>query len=147
MPQQSVELVLDALATRLKAITGIRDVDSFQPATLRQLPRIVLHYLDSPWALSPGRNEIAHTIQIEVIVAPLADVRRSRREAVKFIDDVKNGLFDKNLGGGLELIPEPNQTTIGSEGSQAMRNVVYNEETYLAAIIIIRAIEITGEDF
>ena len=146
MPQQEVDKVLDALATRLKKIEGIRDVDAFRPASLKQLPRIVLHYLDSPWVLSPGRNEIHHTIQIDVILAPLSDVRRARREASGFIRDVKAQLFD-TANGGLELIDSPNQTTIGSEGSQAVRNVIYDENPYLAAVVIIRAIEITGEDF
>lgn len=146
MAQQEVDKVLDAVAKRLKKIDGIKDVDSFRPASLSQLPRIVLHYLDSPWVLSPGRNEVHHTIQIDVILAPLSDVRRARREATRFIRDVKAQLFDK-ANGGLELIDPPNQTTVGSEGSQAIRNVVYDENLYLAAIVIMRAIEITGEDF
>ena len=143
MPEQEVDVVLDALAVRLNKIEGILDVDKYRPASLRQLPRIVLLYLDSPWSLAPGgRNEIAHTIEINVIVAPLGDFRRAREKAAGFIRDVKAELWSN-----LELVAAPNQTTIGSEGSQAMRNVLYDETTYLAAIIIIRAIEITGEDF
>lgn len=142
MPQQEVDVVLDAIATRLKNVTGIRDVDAFRPASLRQLPRVVLHYLDSPFELSPSRHEIRHTIQIDVIVAPLSDTRRARREAIRFVKDVKAELFSP-----LELIAAPNQTTIGSQGSQAIRNVIYDENPYLAAIIIVRAIEITGETF
>ncbi len=142
MAEQEVDVVLDALAVRLKKIDGIKDVDKYRPASLRQLPRIVLLYLDSPWVLAPGRNEIAHTIEIDVIVAPLGDFRRAREKAAGFIRDVKAELWSN-----LELITSPNQTTIGSEGSQAMRNVIYDETEYLAAIIILRAIEITGEDF
>lgn len=145
MPEQEVDAVMDALKERLKVVEGIRDVDSFLPATLTTLPRILLRYLDSPWEISPNRNQINHTIQIEVIVAPLSTAKRSRREAIRYIRDVKASLFTK--GTGLSLIASPNQTTIAPTGSQALRNVVWNDNLYFAAIIIIRCVEVTGEEF
>ncbi|KKN32162.1 hypothetical protein LCGC14_0816590 [marine sediment metagenome] len=146
MPEQELDKVLDAVGTRLRGITGIHDVDVFQPQSVGAgaLPRIVLRYLDSPWLISTGgRHKIQHTIQVEVIVAPLSDVRRARRKASQFVRDVKAALFTD--GTGLDLIPSPNQTTVGPEGSQAIRNVKYSDNIYIASIIIFRANELTGE--
>ena len=145
MPQQAVKDVLDALKIRLKKISGLKDVDLVQPKSLVNLPRIVLQYLDSPWQLDQGRNEIDHTIMIEVIVAPQSDRKRSRIKALSFIDDIKTELMTKSPG--LILIPQPNQTTLGSRGSQGTRNVIYDETPYFAAFVIVKYIEVTGETF
>ena len=145
MPEQELDAVLDAVKTRMLTITGINDVDAFLPQSLAVLPRIILRYLDSPWKISSGRHQINHTIQVEVIVAPLSNVRRARREASRFVRDVKSALFTTDTG--LDLIPQPNQTTVGPEGSQAIRNVVYSDNIYIASIVIFRAIEVTGETF
>jgi hypothetical protein len=145
MPEQEVDVVLDALKKRLKVVEGIRDVDSFLPSTLTTLPRILLRYLDSPWEISSSRNQINHTIQIEIIVAPASKAQSSRRKAMGFMRDVKNALFTK--GTGLTLVNSPNQTTIAPTGSQALRNVIWNDNPYFAAILIIRCVEVTGEDF
>ena len=145
MAEQEVDKVLDALVERLRVIKGIRGVDAFLPATLTALPRIVLRYLDSPWVLSSSRNEITHTIQIEAIVAAKAVSHRARREAVGFIRDIKKQLF--TVAPGLNLIAAPNQTTISPTGSQALRNVVWDDNVYFAGIVIVRCNEVTGEDF
>lgn len=145
MPQQELDAVMDAVKARLLTIAGINDVDAFLPQNVINLPRIVLRYMDSPWKISSGRHQINHTIQVEVIVAPLSNVRRARREASRYVRDVKAALF--TTGTGLDLIPSPNQTTVGSEGSQAIRNVVYSDNIYIASIVIFRAIEVTGETF
>ena len=145
MAQQEVKDVLDALKLRLAKIKGIKDVDLVQPKSLVNLPRIVLHYLDSPWILDQGRNQIDHTIMIEVIVAPQSDRKRSRVKALSFINDIKRELMTKSPG--LILIPQPNQTTLGSTGSQGTRNVVYDDTPYFAAMVIVKYIEVTGETF
>ncbi len=145
MAEQELDKVLDAVKTRMLTIDGINDVDAFLPQALINLPRIVLRYLDSPWKISSGRHQINHTIQVEVIVAPLSNVRRARRQASQFVRDVKAALF--TTGTGLDLISQPNQTTVGPEGSQAIRNVVYSDNIYIASIVIFRAIEVTGENF
>ncbi len=145
MPEQEVDKVLDALAKRLEKIKGIRDVDKYLPDTLSILPRIVLRYMDSPWELSSSRNQINHTIQIEAIVAAKTISKRARKQAVSFLRDVKAELF--TVAPGLVLIPSPNQTTISPTGSQAIRNVVYDDNVYFAAILIIRCVEVTGETY
>ncbi len=145
MAEQELDAVLDAVKTRLLTIAGINDVDAFLPQAVTNLPRIVLRYMDSPWKISSGRHQINHTIQVEVIVAPLENVRRARRKASSMVRDVKAALF--TTGTGLDLIPSPNQTTVGPEGSQAIRNVVYSDNIYIASIVIFRAIEVTGETF
>ncbi len=136
---------MDALVKRLRVIKGIQGVDAFLPDTLKTLPRIVLRYLDSPWVLSASRNEINHTIQIEAIVAAKSISKRARRQAVGFVRDIKAQLF--TVKPGLNLIAAPNQTTIGATGSQALRNVVWDDNLYYAGIVIIRCTEVTGEDF
>jgi hypothetical protein len=146
MPEQETTDVLDAIAARLSLVEAFAGrVDAFVPVTLKTYPRIVLRYLDSPWKLSPMRNQIVHVIQIEIIIAPIADVQKARRAAASYIRDVKSALFAR--AGGVQLIAQPHQTTVGAEGSQWLRNVIYNDEQYLAAGIIIRAIEVTGETF
>lgn len=137
--------MMKALEKRLRLIKGIKDIDQFLPNTLKTLPRIVLRYLDSPWEISSLRNQINHTIQIEAIVAEKAVSRRAREEAVGFIRDIKAQLF--TVSPGLNLIAAPNQTTISPTGSQALRNVVWDDNLYFAGIVIIRCIEVTAEEF
>ena len=145
MPEQEVDKVLDALAKRLTVIRGIKDVDKYLPDTLSILPRILLRYLDSPWELSSSRNQINHTIQIEAIVAGKSSSASARKKAVGFLRDIKAQLF--TVAPGLVLIEGPNQTTIAPTGSQAVRNVVWDDNRYFAAILIIRCVEVTGETY
>lgn len=154
VPEQETLDVLEAIETRLEtvltAFAGKIDVlpagDAESGRALGTIPRIVLRYLDSPWVLGPGTNDVQHVIQIEIVVAPLTNVRRARKEAIGYIRDVKNALFAQS-NGGIQIINPPNQTVIMSEGSQWLRNVVYNERHYIAAGVIVRAKESTGETF
>jgi hypothetical protein len=142
MPAQSIDKVLDAVGVRCEKVVGRGRVSRYKPASLTDFPQVVLRYLDSPFELSSSRQRIDHVVEIEAIIAPLASVELAREEATKVISAIKTELMNP-----LDLIPPPNQTTTGARGSQALREVVYNDQIYHAAILIIRCVEVTGETF
>ncbi|KKN32738.1 hypothetical protein LCGC14_0810820 [marine sediment metagenome] len=131
--------LLDEIADCIKPVAGIRDVDAFAPVNLGALPRVVLRYSDTPWSLTPNRNEVRHEVSAEIVFAPIEEWKRARRGAAQLVNDVK-----------ATLQPGPTSCiTSGtvSLGVTALRERRYHDNLYAAVTINIRIVEVTSVTF